>query len=139
MFSDVEAPAGEDAIIERQNEEWVRAHLERRIRALPNPVYRLVLKAIDVKRLLGADDFEAADAHRAGGGRAFARPWENAAALVLSRLDAHAGKVWRRFVALCIRTPLDPEDAADSPEVRKASGWLDRNLARARASLGGAA
>jgi hypothetical protein len=133
-----EALSQEEALLAQENATLLRAAVDRALGTMKNPVYRLVLKALDVHRLLRRDDFQAADAHRAGGSRAFVRPWSDAATLVLEALgrEVHqAAARWRRFVALAVRTELDPDSPVESTEVRTATGWLDRNHARAQQAL----
>lgn len=127
--------AGEQRWIDAEAEVLLRQALEARIAGLSNPVYRLVIKAIDVRRLLGPGDFEQADGHRVGGARAFVRPWAQAAELILGRPARPADEAWRRFVALCMRTEGDPDTSVDTREVKLATRWLDRNLSRARTAL----
>jgi hypothetical protein len=122
------------------------AEFSRRLAAVENPTYRLLLKAVYVPRLLGEDDFSASALHRSGGAETFRRSWQEACGLLVverQRPYATSGgpaerEAWRRFVARCVRFDGDPHDGRD-PDAASTQNWLDRNLSRARVALGLAA
>ncbi len=133
-------PNAETTLLHHEDERRRGGALVEEIEAVGNPTYRLLLKCVYVPRLLDRDDFRAADAHRVSGAAAFARPWDEAAALILAHASSELASsgapahrdAWRRFLASCFRMTGDPWREPLSPQAR---GWVDRNLSRARAAL----
>ena len=136
------APSAEGRMVGAEEE----VEFSRRLDAVENPTYRLLLKAVYVPRLLDEEDFAEAARHRAGGAETFRRAWQDAYRLLVAervRPYATSGapaerEAWRRFVARCVRFDGDPQSGSD-PDAAATQNWLDRNLSRARSALGIAA
>jgi DNA-directed RNA polymerase specialized sigma24 family protein len=129
-------PALQTPVEERLSLAEVSAEVQRSTEGLKNPVYQLVVLAVYLTTMLTAPHIDRASAHTRGGARPLARSPEDTWRL-LSQERRHRPEPeeeWKPTVADILRceTPLG---AAPAAELRRARGWLDRTLHRARLQL----
>ncbi len=125
------ARSPEQAMLDDESRGQALAWWDRGLPGMANPVYRLVLVALELPHRLTRAMVEEAAVHR--GGTALARSASVTADLLARGPDRGAAR--RRWVAWALRL-RGPFPAVESRlvdrELQRACGWLDRNLSRAK-------